>query len=171
MYILTPLGENPLNTSLPEERPGESGMNRIGKIAQVVMDVRIIDVRIIKVVGVLGLGTDFLFHWVETKSAAGLIMDGFYDVQLELGGAWGWAAGLLALAAHILFIVGFLALIGLPLKIEEVKRPWDGLKQVAQLKDSLVLTLIVALVGLSALSVAFKALGMWPYDMTWPFEQ
>ena len=141
-------------------------MNGIGKIAQVVTDVKII-----KVVGISGLGTDFLFHWVETKSAVGLIMDGFYDVRLELGGAWGWAAGLLALAAHMLFIVGFLALIGLPLKIDEVKRPWDGLKQVAQLKDSPVLTLIVALVGLSALSVTFKALGMWPYDVTWLFER
>ena len=141
-------------------------MKGIGKVAQVLMDVKII-----KVVGVLGLGTDFLFHWVETKSPVGFILDGFYEVQLELGGAWGWAASLLALTAHILFIVGFLALIALPLKIEEVRRPWDGLKQVAQIKQSGVLILIVALVGFSALAVAFKSLGMWPYDQTWLFSQ
>lgn len=139
-------------------------MKRIGKVAQV-----LIDVKTIKVVGVLGLGTDFLFHWVETKSSVGFILDGFYDVRVELGGAWGWAAGLLALTAHILFIVGFLALIALPIRIEEVRRPWDGLKQVAQIKESPVLILVVALVGFSALSVAFKALGMWPYDVTWLF--
>ena len=141
-------------------------MNRIGKIAQVE-----IDVKIIKVVGVLGLGTDFLFHWVETRSVVGFLMDGFYDVRLELGGGWGWAAGLLALAAHILFIVGFLALIGLPLKVEKMRRPWDGLKQAAEMKDSPVLFLMVVLVGFTALSVAFKALGMWPFDVTWLIEQ
>ena len=140
-------------------------MKRVGKVAQVLMDVKII-----KVVGVLGLGTDFLFHWVETKNGVGFIMDGFYDARIELGGAWGWAASLLALTAHILFIVGFLALIALPLKFEEVRRPWDGLKQVAQIKESPFLMLIVVLVAFSALSVAFKALGMWPYDVTWLFD-
>lgn len=141
-------------------------MKRFGKAAQVLMDVKTL-----KVVGILGLGTDFLFHWVETKSPVGFILDGFYEVQLELGGAWGWAASLLALTAHILFIVGFLALIALPLKIEEVKRPWDGLKQVAQIKESGVLILIVALVGFSALAVAIKGLRVWPYDATWLFSQ
>jgi len=90
-------------------------------------------VKIIKVMGVLGLGTDFLFHWIETRTVIGFLIDGFYDVQLELGGAWGWGASFLALGAHALFVFGFLALIALPLKIEEMKYPWDGLKQVVQI--------------------------------------
>ena len=128
-------------------------------------------VKIIKVLGVLGLGTDFLFHWIETRTVIGILTDGFYEVQLELGGAWGWGAGFLALGAHVLFVFGFLALIALPIKIEEMKSPWDGLKQVVQIKDSLILTLLVSLVTFAALAVTFKALGMWPYDVTWLFSE
>ena len=128
-------------------------------------------VKIIKVVGALGLCTDFLFHWIETRTAVGFLIDGFYDVQLELGGAWGWGASFLALGAHVLFIFGFLALIALPIKIEEMKYPWDGLKQVVQIKDSFILTLLVSLVAFAALAVTFKALGMWPYDVTWLFSE
>ena len=128
-------------------------------------------VKIVKVLGALGLSTDFLFHWIETRSPIGFLIDGFYDVQLELGGAWGWGAGFLALGAHILFVFGFLALIMLPLKIEELKHPWDGLKQVVQVKDSFILTLFVSLVSFAALAVTFKALGMWPFDVTWLFSE
>ena len=128
-------------------------------------------VRIIKVLGALGLGTDFLFHWIETRTAIGFLIDGFYDLQLELGGAWGWGAGFLALGAHILFVFGFLALIALPIKIDEMKYPWDGLKQVVQIKDSLILIFLVSLVAFAALAVTFKALGMWPYDLTWLFSE
>ncbi len=128
--------------------------------------------KIIKVLGIMGLGTDFLFHWVETRTVIGFLIDGFYDVQLELGGgAWGWGASFLALGAHILFVFGFLALIALPIKIEEMKYPWDGLKQVVQIKDSLILTLLVSLVAFGALAVTFKSLGMWPYDATWLFSE
>ena len=128
-------------------------------------------VKIIKVLGALGLSTDFLFHWIETRSPIGFLIDGFYELQLELGGAWGWGASFLALGAHILFVMGFLALIALPLKIEEFNYPWDGLKQVLQVKDSFVLSLLVSLVTFAALSVTFKALGMWPFDVTWLFSE
>ena len=128
-------------------------------------------VKIIKVLGVLGLGADFLFHWIETRTVFGFLIDGFYDVQLELGGAWGWGASFLALGAHVLFIFGFLALIVLPLKIEEMRYPWDGLRQVAQIKESPILMFIVSLLIFAALSVTFKALGMWPFDVTWLFSE
>ncbi len=125
----------------------------------------------IKVLGILGLGTDFLFHWIETRTVIGFLIDGFYDVQLEVGGAWGWGASFLALGAHVLFILGFQALIALPIKIEEMKYPWDGLKQLVQIKDSFILTLLVSLVAFGALAVTFKSLGMWPYDVTWLFRE
>ncbi len=128
-------------------------------------------VKIIKVLGALGLLTDFLFHWIETRTVVGFLIDGFYDVQLELGGAWGWGASFLALGAHVLFVFGFLALIALPLKIEEMNHPWDGLKQVVEIKDSLILTLLVSMVTFAALAVTFKSLGMWPFDATWLFSE
>jgi len=63
----------------------------------------------LKVMGVVGLTIDFLFHWMNTGNPLELIVEGQDSPTLFLR--------ILGFSAHALFIIGFLAMIILPLRI------------------------------------------------------
>ena len=130
-----------------------------------------VDVRLLKVMGVVGLSMDFLFHWVEEKSLIGIVTDGFASEHLSLTGIWLWGVRSLGFLAHILFIIAFMALIFLPIKIRDIKSPWDGLRQVAWIKDSPAYIFVTSLLILSALAIAIKALALWPFDEMWVYSR
>jgi len=64
---------------------------------------------LLKAMGAAGLTIDFLFHWMNTGDPLELIVEGQDSPTLLLR--------ILGFSAHALFIIAFLAMIILPLRI------------------------------------------------------
>lgn len=64
-------------------------------------------------VGGVGLGVDFIFHWLEQGSAADFLLDDFFEGSLFFR--------LLSLAAHLAFITATVLLILAPWAIKELR--------------------------------------------------
>ncbi|TMI38038.1 hypothetical protein E6H23_10805 [Candidatus Bathyarchaeota archaeon] len=64
----------------------------------------------IKILAILGLGLDFLFHWLQTGVPIAIVIDGTQNPDPYIA--------TLALAAHSMFILAFLSMLFLPLRVK-----------------------------------------------------
>ena len=62
----------------------------------------------LKLLAILGLSLDFLFHWLQTGSPIAIVIDGTQNPDPYVA--------TLALAAHSMFILAFLSMLILPLR-------------------------------------------------------